>query len=111
MSLSIPIPISVERIAVAVTKSNIPGDFGLVPKRIVAKLLSNVKLPIKISITPIIKTMRKFFNRLASYAKAGDSKWSWRELNPRPLACHASALPTELQPRHRINSKQFGITL
>ena len=24
--------------------------------------------------------------------------WSWRELNPRPLECHSSALPTELQP-------------
>ncbi|CAG6393147.1 hypothetical protein SCOCK_20178 [Actinacidiphila cocklensis] len=25
--------------------------------------------------------------------------WSYGELNPGPLACHASALPTELQPR------------
>jgi hypothetical protein len=25
--------------------------------------------------------------------------WSLWELNPRPLACHASALPTELKPR------------
>ena len=25
--------------------------------------------------------------------------WSWGESNPRPLECHSSALPTELQPR------------
>ena len=26
------------------------------------------------------------------------SQWSRRESNPRPLACHASALPAELRP-------------
>ncbi len=26
--------------------------------------------------------------------------WSWAELNRRPSACKADALPTELQPQH-----------
>lgn len=26
-------------------------------------------------------------------------KWSWTDSNPRPLPCHGSALPSELQPR------------
>ena len=40
---------------------------------------------------------------------AGDW-WSWGDLNPRPLACHASALPTELQPRDRSDGTRgpFG---
>ncbi len=33
--------------------------------------------------------------------------WSWRDLNPRPLACHASALPAELQPRRSSLSLCF----
>ena len=28
--------------------------------------------------------------------------WRWRELNPRPLECHSSALPTELHPHEGI---------
>src|SRR4051794_28182967 len=28
-------------------------------------------------------------------------EWSWGDLNPRPPACHAGALPAELQPRVR----------
>ena len=27
------------------------------------------------------------------------SPWNWRDLNARPPACHAGALPTELQPQ------------
>jgi hypothetical protein len=35
--------------------------------------------------------------------------WSYGELNPGPLACHASALPTELQPRvHPVSRRATG---
>jgi hypothetical protein len=33
-----------------------------------------------------------------------DLEWRIRDSNPRPLACHASALPTELIPRGRITA-------
>lgn len=38
------------------------------------------------------------FYRWASNLPSQD-QWSWRESNPLPLACHASALPNELQPQ------------
>ena len=34
--------------------------------------------------------------------------WSWTELNRRPLECHSSALPTELQPR---TARNYPITV
>ena len=38
------------------------------------------------------------------YSSSQLSMWSYAESNRGPLACHASALPTELQPpiRHQI---------
>lgn len=29
-------------------------------------------------------------------------RWSWWDLNPRPLQCHCNALPTELQPQKQL---------
>jgi integrase len=37
--------------------------------------------------------------RASSTPDNARKNWSLRESNPRPLACHASALPTELRPR------------
>jgi hypothetical protein len=41
-------------------------------------------------------TYLKSKNRNIEFVK----KWSCGELNPRPLECKSSALPTELQPQH-----------
>ena len=39
-----------------------------------------------------------------------DLKWSWSDLNRRPLACKASALPVELQP-HVCATVRTGLTV
>jgi hypothetical protein len=49
---------------------------------------------------PLTSALRPDPGRLRGEDKpAGQDWWRRRESNPRPLACHASALPTELRPQ------------
>ena len=56
------------------------------------------------SAIPVVQAQRNF--RVSSRerpAGAGEAWWAVRGLNPRPPACKADALPTELTARNRRN--------
>ena len=73
----------------------------------------DAKKPVRIVSQPALATKKGDFLRSPRIFW-----WSWGELNSRPLECHSSALPTELQPlrtrwilpktAHFVNEKFFA---